>query len=108
MPRYTSAASASCGMRRGLTKLVASIAARPAAPRRSMNSILTAAGTMAGSFCRPSRGPTSTTRTPAGKDISGRLVRLQVHEHRVGVDAVADGTEHVRDDPRDRRDDRQL
>ena len=55
----SSSASASWGMARGETKLVASISVRPAAASNSMNRRLSAVGTMPVSFCRPSRGPTS-------------------------------------------------
>jgi hypothetical protein len=53
-------ASAICGTRRGLTKLATSIRRIPASTARRMNSIFTSVGTDAASFCRPSRGPTST------------------------------------------------
>src|SRR5690606_9868825 len=85
MPANTSAASASCGTHFGLTKLVASTVRRPVVDRRSMSAILSAAGTCAASFCRPSRGPTSTMRTWAGMGISV----LQGDEHGVGVDEIA-------------------
>ncbi len=58
-PRATSAASASCGIHFGDTKLVISIARMPAATSESMKRILSAVGTLRASFCRPSRGPTS-------------------------------------------------
>ena len=63
MPANTSAASASCGIHFGLTKLVASIVRSPVPERRSINSILALAAMIVFSFCRPSRGPTSTMRT---------------------------------------------
>src|SRR5215213_2325950 len=59
----TSVWSAICGTHFGDTNAVASTAGRPASARRSMSSSLTAVGTWFGSFCRPSRGPTSTMRT---------------------------------------------
>ena len=59
MPRATSAASASCGIHFGDTKLVISMARRPVAESASMKRILSAVGIMRASFCRPSRGPTS-------------------------------------------------
>ena len=52
----SSAASASCGTHVGWTKLVASTIGRPAATRRRTNSAFTSTGTIAFSFCRPSRG----------------------------------------------------
>ena len=42
----------------------------PLADSRSTNAALSAAGTCAASFCRPSRGPTSTIRTSAGQRAS--------------------------------------
>src|SRR6185295_1135719 len=63
MPSRTSVWSAICGIHLGETNAVASIAQRPALPSRSISSSLTAVGTSPGSFCRPSRGPTSTRRT---------------------------------------------
>src|SRR3954462_9654320 len=62
----TPAASAICGTHFGETKLVTSISVRPASCRRCTSSILTAAGTGAFSFCKPSRGPTSTSLTLDG------------------------------------------
>src|SRR3954468_14063854 len=63
MRSSTSVWSAICGTHFGETKAVASTAGRPTSARRSMSSSLTAVGTWFGSFCRPSRGPTSTMRT---------------------------------------------
>ena len=63
MPVKTSAASASCGIHFGLTKLVASMLDRPVAVSRSISAILSAVATISFSFCRPSRGPTSTILT---------------------------------------------
>ncbi len=65
----TWAVSAICGTHFGDTKLVASTAGSPASVRRSMSSTLTSVGTTPGSFCRPSRGPTSTIFTRFGKRI---------------------------------------
>lgn len=42
--------------------LVVSILRKPTLDKRLMNSILTAVSTHFGSFCKPSRGPTSTIR----------------------------------------------
>ena len=58
-----------CGTHFGDTKAVASIAARPVALRRSMSATLTSVAIVAFSFCRPSRGPTSTILT-----LRGRLI----------------------------------
>ena len=66
MPAYTSAASASCGTHFGLTKLVASMVLRPVSDSKSMNLILSEAAMTLFSFCRPSRGPTSTIFTDFG------------------------------------------
>src|SRR5689334_1578974 len=63
MRSSTSVWSAICGTHFGETKAVASTAGSPASARRSISSSLTAVGTSPGSFCRPSRGPTSTMRT---------------------------------------------
>ena len=64
-PRATSTPSAICGTRFGSTNAATSIAGSPAADSRSMNATLSAVAIGACSFCRPSRGPTSTTRTSA-------------------------------------------
>src|SRR3546814_11291428 len=90
----TSAASASCGTHFGLTKLVASMQRRPVADRRSISSTLAAVGMMDFSFCRPSRGPTSTMRTLAGRAMS----MLQRRQHGVGFDEVAGYGGHAGDD----------
>src|SRR5215470_8759417 len=63
MRSSTSVWSAICGTHFGETNAVASTAGRPASARRSISSSLTAVGTSPGSFCSPSRGPTSTMRT---------------------------------------------
>src|SRR3954469_22172956 len=66
MPAITSAASAICGTHLGETKLVTSISVNPASCNRCTRPILTSAGTWPFSFCRPSRGPTSTSLTREG------------------------------------------
>src|SRR6476661_8056538 len=66
MPAMTSAASAICGTHLGDTKLVTSSSVRPASCRRCTRPIFTSAGTWPFSFCRPSRGPTSTSLTLDG------------------------------------------
>ena len=63
----TSLASLNCGMARGLTNDVASTTGKPASASIVMNCIFCSVGTSAFSFCSPSRGPTSTTRTKEGK-----------------------------------------
>src|SRR5688572_14936662 len=93
MPANTSAASASCDTHFGLTKLVASIVRRPVADSRSISSIFAAVGTIAFSFCSPSRGPTSTMRTLAGSATS--LTRHA--EERAGFGVEQPGSpEHLR------------
>ena len=56
-------ASASCGTALGETNDVTSTTGRPASARSSTKRTFSAAGTVAASFWRPSRGPTSTTVT---------------------------------------------
>src|SRR5438132_388396 len=63
MRSSTSVWSAICGTHFGDTNAVASTARSPASASRSMSSSLTAVGTSPGSFCSPSRGPTSTIFT---------------------------------------------
>ena len=66
MRAITSAASAICGTHFGDTNDVASIAGRPASVSMSISATLTSVGTIAFSFCKPSRGPTSHSRTARG------------------------------------------
>src|SRR5262245_25324686 len=73
MPVMTSAASASWGMAFGLTKDVASITGKPDALSRLINWTLSAVSTTPCSFCRPSRGPTSTTVTRRGRSVRGSV-----------------------------------
>ena len=75
MPAMTAALSAICGTHFGDTNAVASTTGNPASVRRSINSILTAAGTFCASFCKPSRGPTSTILTFSGMGIDGSIAR---------------------------------
>src|SRR5215831_14061216 len=65
--RNTSSVSASWGMARADTKEPTSMAGSPAEVRRSMNPTRTSGGTVAASFCSPSRGPTSYTVTRCGR-----------------------------------------
>ena len=59
----TSSAPAICGTASGRTKLAASIRGSRAALRRLTSSARPSGGSVSGSFCRPSRGPTSQTVT---------------------------------------------
>src|SRR4249919_3957965 len=98
MPAKTSAASASCGTHFGLTKLVASMLCRPAADRRSINAILSAVAMIAFSFCRPSRGPTSTMRTRLWRAWGGIAISgLQRHQYGIGLDEIAGRGAHFGD-----------
>src|SRR5512134_4090630 len=60
MRSITSVWSAICGIHLGETNAVASTAGSPAPASRSMSSTFTSVETCPGSFCSPSRGPTST------------------------------------------------
>jgi hypothetical protein len=62
-PAITAAASAICGTHFGLTKLVTSMWRRPACCSWRTSSILSAVATACASFCKPSRGPTSSKVT---------------------------------------------
>src|SRR5882757_8032983 len=76
----TSAESAICGTHFGLTKAPASIVVSPVADNRSISPTLASSDTTVFSFCSPSRGPTSTMRTAAGRRvISGGLESDQGH-----------------------------
>src|SRR5262247_2147237 len=75
MRSSTSVWSAICGTHFGDTNAVASTAGSPASARRSISSSLTAVGTSPGSFCSPSRGPTSTMRTRLAKGDQLRALR---------------------------------
>src|SRR3954468_6421802 len=98
MRSNTSVWSAICGTHFGDTNAVASTERSPAAASRSISSSFTAVGTSPGSFCRPSRGPTSTMRTRLFKRH-----QLRALEHLL-AGAVVDLLHHaVR-----RRDDRVL
>src|SRR5262245_35501387 len=85
MRSSTSVWSAICGTHLGDTNAVASTAGRPASARRSISSSFTPVGTSRGSFCSPSRGPTSTILTNLSKGnqldsfehlVSGGVVHL--------------------------------
>src|SRR5882672_5722910 len=66
----TSAWSLICGTHFGDTNAVASMTRRPLCARRSINSSLVSVVTVCFSFCKPSRGPTSTIFTTAFIDRS--------------------------------------
>src|SRR4030095_10469980 len=84
----TSAASAICGTHFGETNAVASIARNPASVSASIKATFSSVGTIAFSFCRPSRGPTSTRRTMEGS-LTLRVIRLAIRES-ITSGAVAD------------------
>src|SRR6185369_7388647 len=53
-----------------------SIAGKPASERASINATFASVGTMPFSFCRPSRGPTSTNRTALG-NVAFRVMQFR-------------------------------
>jgi hypothetical protein len=61
--------SAICGTHFGETKLPASISLKPASASASISAILVSVATIPASFCKPSRGPTSTIRMYDGNAI---------------------------------------
>src|SRR3954466_119144 len=67
MRARTSSASASCGMTSARTKLVASMRRRPVRMSASMSATLSWVAPTSGPFWKPSRGPTSRTRTLCGR-----------------------------------------
>src|SRR5438105_3441785 len=81
MARKTSSASAICGTAVGCTNDVTSIHAKPASDSRSTKRILSGVEMDARSFCRPSRGPTSTMRTSGAMQLLyvGCAQRQQLH-----------------------------
>src|SRR5262247_290669 len=100
MRSSTSVWSAICGTHFGDTNAVASTAGSPASARRSISSSFTRVGTSRGSFCSPSRGPTSTIRTGLSKgnqlDSFEHLVSRGVMDllhHAVG--GCGDGVLHL-------------
>src|SRR6266700_2282958 len=74
MPAITAPASLNCGMTRGLTKEVASTTGRPDSESRLMNCIFCSVGMDTFSFCKPSRGPTSTIRTEDGTLVKPNVI----------------------------------
>src|SRR4029078_9204100 len=98
-PDATSPASPICGTHFGLTNAVISTTGSPASASAWTNAIFVAVGTVADSFCRPSRGPTSTivalggsaargTRPAPGARRAGRGPR-DLDERRAGRGEVA-------------------
>src|SRR6476661_7353948 len=81
MPAMTSVEVAICGTHFGDTKDAASMLGKPAAVSLSTSAILTAAGMVSFSFCKPSRGPTSTILTFFGKAGSAISVSFRRVDH---------------------------
>ena len=77
----TSAASASCGITSGRTKLVTSMRRSPCAPARRSGRSCRPSAMISGSFWKPSRGPTSRTRTSSGR--SRVTIRGQIYTPRL-------------------------
>src|SRR5687767_15416906 len=100
MRSITSVWSAICGIHFGDTNAVASTAGNPASARRSISSTFTAVGSSPGSFCNPSRGPTSTIFTKLFKSDEFRTLEhllaggvVDVLHHAVG--RRGDGVLHL-------------
>src|SRR5919202_6744013 len=93
MARKTSSASANWGTSRGCTNEVTSIHPKPAAVSMSTKRIFASVGMRAGSFCKPSRGPTSTTRT----SMLNILRRVQHQQACSSHDLLADLDAHCPD-----------
>src|SRR5512134_1453854 len=89
MRSITSVWSAICGIHLGETNAVASTAGSPAPASRSMSSTFTSVETCPGSFCSPSRGPTSTILTASSKGD-----QLRAFEHLL-AGAVVDFLHHT-------------
>src|SRR5919202_287715 len=110
MARKTSSASAMRGTAFGCTNELTSIHPKPASESRSTKRTLTSVGMGAGSFCSPSRGPTSTMRTRRGRTsviallyVLGLLVRADGEQARAAADLVAHLDAHLGNDARVRR-----
>src|SRR5919202_3912486 len=108
--RKTSSASAIRGTALGCTNDVTSIHGKPASDSRSTKRTLTSVGMGAGSFCSPSRGPTSTIRTRRGRAsampllyVLGLVVRAKGEQARAAADLVAHLDAHLGHDARVRR-----
>ena len=95
--------SAICGTHLGETNAPASTAGRPASASRSISADLGRERHRRGSFCRPSRGPTSTMVTRAGRceqlALMPRLRRLEVEQLDALRDLVAPRAAHRLDLP---------
>src|ERR1700733_10467736 len=78
----TSAEVAICGTHFGDTNEAASMLTNPACDRRLTRWILTSAEIVSFSFCKPSRGPTSTILTCLGKVISISFRAIDDARHR--------------------------
>src|SRR5579859_7776644 len=105
----TSALSAICGTHFGETNAPASTARKPASASRSIKATLTAAETAFASFWSPSRGPTSTIRTSAGRRTRGLLaIGREGDQGRTLIDEIARRKVHTVDDTVRRRHDRML
>src|SRR5438046_573852 len=90
MPAKASEASAICGTHFGRANAETSVTGSFAAARRLTNSILSAVETRTCSFCRPSRGPTSTMVTfRPRKERTSIPGSHQVDEHSVGLHQLA-------------------
>src|SRR5207244_2919310 len=88
MPAITCALSAICGTHFGETKLVTSMSLSPASCSRCTSRILTSDGTSCFSFCRPSRGPTSTSLTFVGNFMMPLVSAFAVHHAGDGLSAL--------------------
>src|ERR1700676_4984933 len=85
IPAKTSAASAICGTHFALTNADTSMTGRSAALRRSTNEILSAVEIEACSFCRPSRGPTSTTVIRRPRKLVISIVAFSIQHFAFGI-----------------------
>src|SRR5207248_7422569 len=101
-PRKTSSEPTICGIAFGDTKAPTSIVSRPAPTSASINAIRSATLTGVFSFCRPSRGPTSTMRTESLILIS-RSERLDLGEFDALAHDIADAAFYCLQHPRKRR-----
>src|ERR1700737_178591 len=79
MPRSTESEFTICGIAFGDTKAPTSTVRNPASTSASMNAMRSATLTGVFSFCRPSRGPTSTMRTESLM-LASRSCRLDLRE----------------------------
>ena len=81
-----------CGTHFGDTKLVASTTDKPAATNLCISCIFTDVGTLPFSFCRPSRGPTSTIFTKLGRShISWRQIISRDKKRKTETDCWSSG-----------------